>query len=147
MIPAIETKKGRLQNPGVYSLETSLAPRNYPPRRVMEVTMETPKDIQQQIKLTQRKSQAAVGASSAPRIDEVTTPSQVTLAPSMCVIDSFEAPNPLPAGFKECRKKVEKDRKASRPLSSRRVDRLEESLYWLVSAAMLVCLLLGVISR
>jgi hypothetical protein len=114
---------------------------------MMEVTMETPKDIQQQIKLTQQKLQAAVDAPSAPRIDEVTTPSQVTLAPSMCVIDSFEAPNPLPAGFKECRKKIEIDRKASRPLSSRRVDRFEESLYWLLSAATLIYLLLGIIGR
>jgi hypothetical protein len=119
---------------------------------MMEVTMETPKYIQQQIKLTQRKSQAAVGAPSAPRIDEVTTPSKVTLAPSMCVIDFFEAGKRLPAGFKECGKKVEIDRKASkvaarRPLSSRRVDRLEESLYWLLSAAALVYLLLGIIGH
>jgi hypothetical protein len=93
---------------------------------MMEVTMETPKDIQQQIKLTQQKLQAAVDAPSAPRI---------------------EAPNPLPAGFKECRKKIEIDRKASRPLSSRRVDRFEESLYWLLSAATLIYLLLGIIGR
>jgi hypothetical protein len=36
---------------------------------------------------------------------------------------------------------------AYRRPSVKRVDRLEESLYWLVSAAMLVYLLLGVISR
>ena len=36
---------------------------------------------------------------------------------------------------------------AYRRPSVKRIDRLEESVYWLVSAAMLVYLLLGVISR
>jgi hypothetical protein len=48
--------------------------------------------------------------------------------------------------------KLEIDRRASkvaarRPLLTKRLDRLEESLYWLLSAAMLVYLLLGIIGR
>jgi hypothetical protein len=126
---------------------------NYPAHHSEQGTMGTQKYIQQEMKFTQRELEAAPGAPTAPRIDGATTLSNVTCAPSVCVvIDFFDARDRLRAGFEESSKEFEINRKASnvaahRLPSAERVDRLEELLYWLLSAATLVYLLLCIAGR
>jgi hypothetical protein len=114
--------------------------------------MGTQKYIQQEMKFTQRVLEAGPGAPPAPRIDGATTLSNVTCAPSVCVIDFFDARDRLRAGFEESSKEFEINRKASKVAAHRlpsaeRVDRVEELLYWLLSAATLVYLLLCIVGR
>ncbi len=104
------------------------------------------------MKFTQRELQVASGAPSAPRIDDGTTPLKTTRVPSACVIDFFDGRDRLPARFEDSSKEFEINRRANkvvahRPPSVEPVDRLEESVYWLLSAATLVYLLLGIIGR
>jgi len=80
---------------------------------------------------------------------------QLSAAPTAslaCVIDFFEARDRLSAEFAETRKGFDIKRKVRkvgvhRILSVGRIDRLEESLYWLLSAATLGYLVLGIIGR
>jgi hypothetical protein len=109
------------------------------------------KYIQQEMKFTQQELEAAPGAPPAPRIDATTTLSNASRARSACVIDFFDARDRLRAGSEECSKEVEINRKASKAAAHRlpsadRVDRLEELLYSLLSAATLVYLLLCIIA-
>jgi hypothetical protein len=90
---------------------------------------------------TERRLHLASGLPPAPRLNETT-----------CVIDFFEARNRLLAGFEESGKEFDINRQgdtgaAYRRTPLQRVDRLEESLYWLLSAAMLVYFLLEIIGR
>lgn len=69
-----------------------------------------------------------------------------------CVIDFFETRDRLSAEFAETRTGFEVKRKvrkvgARRIPSVGRIDRLEESFYWLLSAATLDYLVLGIIGR
>ena len=85
-------------------------------------------------------------------IDEATTPLEVTRTSSACVIDFFEARDRLTTGLEKSSQPLAMNRKAGkvdihRLPSIERADRFEESVYWVLSAAMLVYLLLGVISR
>lgn len=110
--------------------------------------METEEYIKQEIKFTDRESLAAPGA--AARLDETTYPLRVFRAPSACLIDLFEASKRLPAGWQDGSKEFDLNQKASRGAagqlpSVRRTDRLEDSLYWLFSAATLVYLLFTII--
>jgi hypothetical protein len=114
--------------------------------------METPMYIQQEMKFTLRKLPAEPGAPSAPCLDEETKLSPVTHVPFVCAINFFEERGGLPAGLEKSRQEFATNRvapkvAARRLHSSRRIDRLEESLYWLLSAATLVYLLLGIIAR
>ncbi len=103
------------------------------------------------MKFTQGELQVAFGDPAAPRIDDATTLLKVTGAPSACVINFVEAGDRLRAGFEESSKEFEINRKASKVAnrlpSVERVDRLEEAIYWLLSAATLLYLLLGVTGR
>jgi hypothetical protein len=110
--------------------------------------METEEYIEQETKFTDRESLAAPGA--AARLDETTYPSRVFRAPSACLIDFFEASNRVPAGLQNGSKEFDINQKASRGAahqlpSGRRTDRLEDSLYWLFSAATLIYLLFALI--
>jgi hypothetical protein len=67
-----------------------------------------------------------------------------------CVIDFLEARDRLSAGFEETRKEFEIQRKVRKvtpclPLVGR-IDRLEDSLYWLISVVTLGYLFLQIIS-
>jgi hypothetical protein len=85
-------------------------------------------------------------------IEEATTSSRVTHAPSGCVSDFLQARDRLPAGLEGTGHDFEMNRIAKEAAAHRlhavmRMDRLEESVYWLLSAATIVYLLLGIISR
>jgi hypothetical protein len=110
--------------------------------------METPDYLQEEIKFAQR---AAPGASPSPRTDEATTPSKLIRTPSVRPVDLFEGWDRLPGGFEGSRGEFEvnrsdKEAAARRLTAIARMDRFEESAYWLLSAATLVYLLLGIIS-
>ena len=101
------------------------------------------------MKFTQRELQAAPGARSAPGIDEAATLLTV-IRPSAHVINFLEARDRLMAGFEVSSKEFAIKRKAGNVAARRipsigRIDRLEESLYWLLSAATLVYLIFGII--
>jgi hypothetical protein len=102
-------------------------------------------------KFTERELQVASGDPAAPGIDDGTTLLKVTGGPSACVINFFEARDRLQAGLGESSKEFEINRNASKVAnrlpSVGRGDRLEESIYWLLSAATLVYLFLGITSR
>jgi hypothetical protein len=102
------------------------------------------------MKFTQRELQAVPAARSAPGIDEAATLSTVIRAPSACVINFFEARDRLLAGFEVSSQEFEIKPKAGNVAARRipsigRIDRLEESLYWLLSAATLVYLIFGIV--
>ncbi|MEY2607099.1 MAG: hypothetical protein QOH31_4939 [Verrucomicrobiota bacterium] len=87
--------------------------------------------IQQNTKFTQQKLTAAIPTTSA------------------CIIDFLNARDRLSAEFEGTSKELEitwKARKvAARRMPSVRVDRLEDSLYWLLSAATVGYLVLEII--
>ena len=106
--------------------------------------------MQQDMEFTQREWQAAPAPRSAPGIDEAATLSTVIRASSASVIDFFEARDRLSAGFEASSEEFEIKRKAGNVAARRipsvgRFDRLEESLYWLLSAATLIYLVLEII--
>ena len=80
-------------------------------------------------------------------IDEATTLLEVTRTPSAGVIDLFEARDRVTTGLEESNQAFEINRKAGKVAIHRlpsieRVDRFEESVYWVLSAAMFVYFLL-----
>ena len=87
--------------------------------------------IQQNTKFTQQKLTAAIPTTSA------------------CIIDFLKARDRLSAEFKGAGKELEMTRNArkvsARRMPSARVDRLEDSLYWLLSAATVGYLVLEII--
>jgi hypothetical protein len=112
--------------------------------------MPTQEYIEQEMKLRDRESPTAPGV--APRLDETKYPSKVPRATSASAIDFFEAGDRVPARPQDCGKEPEISSKASgfavrRLPSVQRVDRLEDSLYWLFSGATLAYLLLEIIGR
>jgi hypothetical protein len=112
--------------------------------------MGKPKDIQEAMKLTERELENLPGAPAVQRIDEATTLLTSACVPSVCVIDFFAARDWLQAGFEETGQKLkihpEADNLAVYRLPSvGRTDRLEESLYWLLSASTIIYFLLGII--
>jgi hypothetical protein len=85
-------------------------------------------------------------------IEETTTLLEATRPPSACVIDFFEARDRLKPGLDERGQQLEiKGKLQKLPLqrlpSVKRADHLEESVYWVLSAVMVVYLLLGIIGR
>jgi hypothetical protein len=85
-------------------------------------------------------------------IEETTILLAVTRPPSGCVIDFFEARDRLAPGLDERGRQLEikgKSQKLSvdRLPTVQRADRLEESVYWLLSAVVVIYLLLGIIGR
>ena len=113
--------------------------------------METPDYLQEEMKFAQRELPAAPGATPPPRTNEATTPSKLIRAPVARLIDLFEGGDRLPGGFEGSSQEFEVNRSAKEAAARRltavaRMDRFEESAYWLLSAATLVYLLLGIIS-
>src|ERR1700719_2508258 len=97
------------------------------------------KHVQQEMKFTPRELPAAPGAPPKQRFDEDTTLSEMTHGSSVSVADSAEGGGRLAEGFEDSGQEFEINRRlsqlAARRLPSvKRVDRLEESLYWLFSA-------------
>jgi hypothetical protein len=85
-------------------------------------------------------------------IDEAATLLEVTRTPAAGVIDFFEARDRLTTGLEESNQSFEINRKAGKVAIHRlpsieRVDRFEESVYWVLSAAMLVYLFFGVVGH
>jgi hypothetical protein len=112
--------------------------------------METTKDAQQETKITPQEMPIAPSVATMRRIGEDTIPSKRTFGSSVWVI--FEAGDPLAEGFEESGKEFAVNRRGSKVAASRlprvhRIGRLEESLYWLFSAAVLGYLLLEIIGR
>jgi hypothetical protein len=110
------------------------------------------KVIQEEMNLTQKELPAARGAQPVPRIREATTWLKLTRAPSGYAVDFLEARDRLPVGIEGTSQEFEmnriaKEAAAHRLLAVTRMDRLEESIYWLLAAATIVYLLLGIISR
>ena len=106
--------------------------------------------MQQNVEFTQGEWQAAPAPRLAPGIDEAAVLSTVIRAPSACVIDFFEARDRLSAGFAASSEEFEIKRKTGKVALRRipsvgRFDRFEESLYWLISAATLIYLVLEII--
>jgi hypothetical protein len=84
--------------------------------------------------------------------EETTKLSEATCSLSACVIDFFEARDRLKPGLDEPGQLLGKKGKSQkldlhRLPSIKRADRLEESVYWVLSAAMLIYLLIEIISR
>ena len=82
--------------------------------------------------------------------EETTKLLQPTCSPSACLIDFFEARDRLRPGLDERGQpfgiKGKSQKLALHRLPSiKRVDRLEESVYWVLSAAMLVYLFLEIV--
>ena len=85
-------------------------------------------------------------------IKETTKLLEATSPPSLCVIDFFEARDRLKLGLDKRGQNLGTKGKAQklalhRIPSIKRVDRFEESIYWVLSAVMLVYLLLEIIGQ
>jgi hypothetical protein len=96
----------------------------------------------------------AVGCSivRAMPIEETTKLLEAPRPPSACLIDFFEARDRLKLGLHQRGQNLGTRGKFQKPAlhrlpSIKRVDHLEESIYWLLSAVMLVYLLLEIIGR
>ena len=111
--------------------------------------MQTQEYFEPAKKLTNRDLPAAIGA--APRLSEAPA-SKAPLSPSGCVINFSPATDRvLPKsqdGSNEIEMGLQTNKAIGRRLPAvRRIDHLEESLYWLVSGATLVYLVLAIIGR
>jgi hypothetical protein len=104
------------------------------------------KCIQNAMKFKQRKLQIAHKEPGTPRVDDAKTLSNMIHAPSACIIDFFEARDRLSGGFEGGDKEFTKSRKV-RALRLRSIERLEESVYWLLTAATFVYLLIEILGR
>jgi hypothetical protein len=114
--------------------------------------METPKYAQPETKFTPREMPIASGAPPEQRFVEERTLSRMTRHSTVWVIDLFEMGDRAAEVFEESGKKFVLNRRASKVAAGRRpganrVGRLEESLYWLFSAAVLGYLLLEIIGH
>ena len=114
--------------------------------------MGTPKYAQEETDLTPRETPTAPSASPGRRFDENTKLSRTKRGSPVWGIDFFETSDRLAEGFKESGREFEMDRRTSEVAARRlpevkRVGRLEESVYWLFSAAVLGYLLLEIIGR
>ena len=93
-----------------------------------------------------------VTSKDVPSVDHHPNLNEVPPSSSARDIDIFKARDRLSERFQETSKEIEIKRKirnvaARRMPPVRQIDRLEESLYWLLSAATLVYLLLGFTAR
>jgi hypothetical protein len=112
--------------------------------------METPDYyLQEEMKFAQREVSAAPGATPPLCSNEATTRSNLIAAR---LLDLFEGDDRLAGEFQGSSQEFEVNRSAKEAAARRltavaRMDRFEESAYWLLSAATLVYLLLAIISR
>jgi hypothetical protein len=111
--------------------------------------MGTPKYAQEETDLAPRETPTAPPRR---RFNEKMKLSRMKRGSPVWGIDFFETSDRLAEGFKESGREFEMDRRTSEVAARRlpgvkRVGRLEESLYWLSSAAVLGYLLLEIIGR
>ena len=108
--------------------------------------MKTPKDTPRNTKSTAFESPAGLCVPSLPEI-ELAAPPQ--LVGGTRAFNFFEPGHPIAAALKETSNQFEIDLRpkvsARRRFLTKKSDRLEESIYWLLSAAVLIYLLLGII--
>jgi hypothetical protein len=102
------------------------------------------------MKFTPREFQTGPTNQSAVCVSGAATLSNLPGPISANVIDFFDGRQRLSAGFKESRKEFETSRKTGRPatrkiLSVWEGNRLEESVYWLLSATTVAYLILAII--
>jgi hypothetical protein len=114
--------------------------------------METPDYLQEETKFGQRELPAAPGVTPPLLTNEATTRSELVVASSARLLDLFAGDDRLPVGVEGSSQEFEVNRNAKEAAARRltaaaRMNRFEESAYWLLSAATLVYLLLGIISR
>jgi hypothetical protein len=122
-----------------------------PARHSEEVIMIVEEYIQEKMSFAQQELAAAPAAWCAPLFDGAEPISSLTRTQTECVIDFFEAGNRLPAGLEASSEEFGLNRKASKILARQlpslgRIDRLEESLYWFISAATLIYLLFEIVT-
>jgi hypothetical protein len=106
--------------------------------------------IQENTNIAEQEPPTAPVTRTTPGFDEVET-SSLSRTRSVYIIDVFETRNRLPAELEDRREEFESDLKAGQvvapPLPSiGQMDRFEESLYWLVSAATLIYLLFVIVT-
>lgn len=111
--------------------------------------MQTEEYVEPAKKLTNRDLSDAVGA--APDLSEAHAP-KVPHSPSACVINFFQTTDRALPESQDGNNESEMDLQANKVIGHRlpavqRVDHLEDSLYWLVSGATLVYLVLAIIGR
>ena len=99
------------------------------------------------MKFTQRELQVVAGAPPVRQVEDGATFLPVTGGLSKCPGQFFEAGERLPYGFEKGGHQLATTRKGGRTMVCRlpaveRIDRLEESIYWLLSAVTLTYLLL-----
>ena len=100
--------------------------------------------ILEKMNLPKQERPTALVTRSAPRFDEAETISSLSRTRSVYVINFFEPRNRLPA---ELESRLEDGQAAVSTLPSiGRMDRFEESLYWLLSAATLIYLLFVIVT-
>ncbi len=111
--------------------------------------MQTQEYVEPAKKLTNRDLPAAIGA--APHLSEAHA-SKAPLSPSGCVINFSQATDRVLPKSQDSSNEIEMDLQTNKAIGHqlpavRRIDYLEESLYWLVSGATLVYLVLAIIGR
>jgi hypothetical protein len=104
------------------------------------------------MKFTQRELQVVAGAPPVRQVEDGATFLPVTGALSKCPRQFFEAGERLPYGFEKGGHQLAITRKGGETMFRRlppveRIDRLEESIYWLLSAVTLTYLLLELIGH
>jgi hypothetical protein len=114
--------------------------------------MRTPNDVQREMRSTRRELPAAPAGLAEHPGDEGTTLSEMTGDSPVWVIDFLETRDRLMKGFEDSSKEFGINGRASKIAGRRlppvkRGDRLQESLYWLFTAALLGYLLLEIIGR
>ena len=114
--------------------------------------MGTAKYAQGETEFTPQEMTIASGAPTKQRFDEERIPSRATGGSSVWVIDFFQTPDQLGEEFDGSDKELGINWRAGKIAARRlpqvkRMGRLEESLYWLFSAAILSYLLLEIIGR
>jgi hypothetical protein len=122
-----------------------------PARHSEGVYMVLQKKIPQDTNFAQSGRPVAPAARSTLLIDQTEPFLSRTWAQSAAVIDLLGAGDRSPAGFEGSSKATHLNRKngqmaVSRLPSTGRIDRLEESIYWFLSAATLIYLLFEIIS-
>jgi hypothetical protein len=108
--------------------------------------MKTPNDTLRNTKSIAFESPAGLGVPSLPDIELTTPPQSVGGAGAF---NFFEPGHPIAGRFEETGNQFAIDLRSKvstrRRSLTKKSDRLEESIYWLLSAAVLIYLLLGII--
>jgi hypothetical protein len=122
-----------------------------PARHLEEVIMAVEECIQNKTNIAEKETPNAPVTLPAVRFDEAETISSLSPTRSVYIIDFFETRNRLPAELEDRPEELETNLRtgqaAAPPLPSiGQMDRFEESLYWLVSAATLIYLLFMIVT-